>query len=56
VNQLVDSGLVHSVADLYQLTLDQLTDLERMGEKSAQKLINQIEQSKTQPGHEFSMV
>ncbi|WP_446379952.1 NAD-dependent DNA ligase LigA [Coleofasciculus sp. E2-BRE-01] len=49
VNQLVDSGLVHSVADLYQLTLDQLTDLERMGEKSAQKLINQIEQSKTQP-------
>jgi DNA ligase (NAD+) len=49
VNQLVDSGLVHSVADLYQLTLDQLTDLERMGEKSAQKLINQIEQSKIQP-------
>jgi len=49
VNQLVDSGLVHSVADLYQLTLAQFTDLERMGEKSAQKLLNQLEQSKTQP-------
>src|SRR5580700_6705425 len=35
VDQLVDRGLAHSVADLYTLTLAQLLSLERMGEKSA---------------------
>ncbi len=49
VYQLVDKGLVHSVADLYNLTKEQLCELERMGEKSAEKLINAIAQSKTQP-------
>ncbi len=46
VNQLVDSGLVRSVPDLYRLTSDQLVELERMGEKSAQNLLDGIEASK----------
>ncbi|BAY06912.1 NAD-dependent DNA ligase LigA [Calothrix sp. NIES-2098] len=49
VHQLVDKGLVHSVADLYDLTEDKLYALERMGQKSAQKLIEAIAQSKNQP-------
>ncbi|MDZ8052799.1 MAG: NAD-dependent DNA ligase LigA [Aulosira sp. ZfuVER01] len=49
VHQLVDKGLVHSVADLYDLTEDKLYTLERMGQKSAQKLIDAIAQSKNQP-------
>ncbi|ABA19939.1 NAD-dependent DNA ligase [Trichormus variabilis ATCC 29413] len=49
VHQLVDKELVHSVADLYSLTNEQLFVLERMGEKSAQKLIEAIAQSKNQP-------
>ncbi|MBD2344206.1 NAD-dependent DNA ligase LigA [Anabaena subtropica] len=49
VHQLVDKGLVHSVADLYDLTAERLFVLERMGEKSAQKLIEAIAQSKNQP-------
>ena len=41
VDQLVDRGLVKSVADLYALTVDQLAALERMGKKSAEKLLGQ---------------
>ncbi|HCU05033.1 MAG: DNA ligase (NAD(+)) LigA [Gammaproteobacteria bacterium GWE2_42_36] len=46
VNQLVDVGLIQHVDDLYQLTAGQLSELERMGEKSAEKLISAIEESK----------
>ncbi len=46
VEQLVDVGLVKSVADIYTLTLNQLENLERMGTKSAQNLLEQIEKSK----------
>jgi DNA ligase (NAD+) len=46
VDQLVDKGLVHDVADLYQLTHPQLADLERMGDKSAQNLLDEINRSK----------
>ncbi|MBE9201238.1 MULTISPECIES: NAD-dependent DNA ligase LigA [unclassified Nodularia (in: cyanobacteria)] len=49
VHQLVDRELVHSVADLYDLTTERLCALERMGQKSAQKLIDAIAQSKNQP-------
>ncbi|MCL2932032.1 MAG: NAD-dependent DNA ligase LigA [Trichodesmium sp. MAG_R03] len=49
VQKLVSSGLVKSVADLYNLTVKDLTSLERMGEKSASKLIEAIAASKTQP-------
>jgi DNA ligase (NAD+) len=46
VEQLVDEGLVDHVTDLYTLTVDKIANLERMGEKSAQNLINAIEKSK----------
>ncbi|MBD2387140.1 NAD-dependent DNA ligase LigA [Cylindrospermum sp. FACHB-282] len=49
VHQLVDKGLVHSVADLYSLTTEKFCVLERMGQKSAEKLVNAIAQSKNQP-------
>jgi DNA ligase (NAD+) len=45
--QLVDSGLVRDPADLYDLTEEQLTGLERMGKKSAQKLLANIAASKS---------
>jgi DNA ligase (NAD+) len=44
--QLLDSGLVKSIADLYTLTEEQLLTLERVGKKSAQALLTQIENSK----------
>ena len=44
--QLVTSGLVKSVADLYRLKKEQLIDLERMGKLSAQNLLDAIEASK----------
>jgi DNA ligase (NAD+) len=47
VDQLVDAGLVHSLADLYILGREQLTGLERMGDKSAQNVLAEIERSKT---------
>ncbi len=46
VDQLVDKGLVKDVADLYQLTEEQLEGLERMGKKSAMNLQREIENSK----------
>lgn len=47
VEQLVDAELINSVADIYQLTLEQLASLERMGEKSAQNLVDAINKSKS---------
>jgi DNA ligase (NAD+) len=47
VDQLLARGLVHSVADLYRLTVAQLLELERMGEKSAAKVIQNIEKSRS---------
>ena len=47
VQQLLDRGLVHSVADLYALTEEQLTALDRFAEKSAHALIEEIERSKS---------
>jgi len=47
VDQLVENGLVRSVADLYDLKPEQLTDLERMGEKSAHNVLDEIERSKS---------
>jgi DNA ligase (NAD+) len=46
IDQLVDRGLVRDVADLYSLTKEQLADLERMAEKSAQNLLDALERSK----------
>jgi DNA ligase (NAD+) len=47
--QFVDHGLVRTVADLYDLTVETLLNVERMGKKSAQNLVDAIAQSKTQP-------
>ena len=47
VEQLVKEGLVHTVADLYTLTKQDLTALERFGEKSAENLLASIEKSKS---------
>ncbi len=49
VQQMVEQAVVNSVADLYDLTVEQLISLERMGEKLATKLVNAIATSKTQP-------
>ena len=46
INTLVDSGMVKDVADLYSLKLSDISNLERKAEKSASKLIEQIEASK----------
>jgi len=49
VDQLVDKGLVKNVADLYALKLDDLLRLERMGKKSAEKVLANIDASRRAP-------
>ena len=46
---LLKEGLVKDAADLYSLTVEQLAGLERMGEKSAENIINSINNSKKRP-------
>jgi DNA ligase (NAD+) len=46
VEQLVDLGLVNNPAELYSLSLEQLSGLERMAEKSAQNLLDALKKSK----------
>jgi len=47
INQLLDSGVVKSIPDLYSLLLSDLENMERMGPKSSQNLLDEIERSKT---------
>jgi DNA ligase (NAD+) len=49
VRQLVEAQFVQSVADLYDLTLEKLLSLERMGQKSAEKILAAIAQSQQRP-------
>jgi DNA ligase (NAD+) len=49
VTQLTDRGLVKNVADIYKLTKADLLSLERMGDKSAQNILDEIENSKKLP-------
>lgn len=49
VDQLVDQGLVKSIADLYELKQEQLVALERMGEKSAAKIAANIAATRERP-------
>src|SRR5271169_1907337 len=49
VDQLVETGLVKDVADIYKLTEEKLLTLERMGKKSAQNILDEIESSKKLP-------
>jgi len=46
VDQLVEANLVHTLADIYKLDLDTLSNLERMANKSAQNILNALETSK----------
>jgi DNA ligase (NAD+) len=46
VEQMVEQGLIDSIADLYHLSLEQLAGLERMADKSARNLLDALEQSK----------
>jgi DNA ligase (NAD+) len=47
IDQLVDTGLVKDVADLYDLDVAALADLERMGKKSAENVVAAIQASKS---------
>ena len=49
VNQLADKKLVRDIADIYELSKEKLLQLERMGAKSAQNVLNEIEASKKLP-------
>ena len=49
VEQFMVAGIVHDVSDLYTLTVEQLTSLERFAETSAENLVAAIEASKAQP-------
>jgi DNA ligase (NAD+) len=49
VNQLTDRGMVKNVADIYKITQSDLLNLERIGEKSAQNVLKEIEASKKLP-------
>ncbi|MBX2803991.1 MAG: NAD-dependent DNA ligase LigA [Myxococcales bacterium] len=49
VDQLVDRGMVKRVSDLFTLTRSQLTNLERMGGKSADNLLQALDVSKERP-------
>ena len=53
IENLIDAGLVKSFADLYKLKKQELLGIERMGEKSASKIIASIEKSKSQPLSRF---
>ena len=46
VEQLVDEGLIHTIADLYHLDIDSLSKLDRMAEKSAKNLVTSLDKSK----------
>lgn len=51
VDQLVDMELVRDVAGLYRLDLDTLANLPRMGRKSAQNLLDELDNSRRHPLH-----
>ncbi|QJP35829.1 NAD-dependent DNA ligase LigA [Nonlabens sp. Ci31] len=49
VGQLVEAGMIHNYADLYDLTVEQVLPLERMAQKSAENMVNGITASKQVP-------
>jgi DNA ligase (NAD+) len=53
IDQFVDKDLVKDVADIYYIEKEQLIELERMADKSAQNIIDAIEASKTKPLSKF---
>jgi len=53
IDQLVNKGLIKDVADIYYINKQELIELERMADKSAQNIIDAIEKSKTKPLSKF---
>jgi len=53
VTQLVEAGLVDELADLYELTVDELASLEGWGEKSAQNLVAELDETREPPLADF---
>jgi DNA ligase (NAD+) len=53
VEKLTDAELIKDPADLYSITVEQLIELERIGQTSAQNLVDEIEKSKTRPLPKF---
>lgn len=53
IDQLVESGLVNHPADIYSLTVEQLADLERVGRKSAENLLDALSRSKSTTFNRF---
>ena len=51
IDLLVKENLIHNIADIYSLKKESVSQLERMGEKSAQNLLDAIESSKKKPFH-----
>jgi DNA ligase (NAD+) len=49
IRQLIDAGLVHDAADIYDLRASQIVELERFADKSAETLMDAIQASKAQP-------
>lgn len=47
IELLFNEGLVHNVADLYSLSVDKLKNLERLGVKSAKRILSSLEESKS---------
>ena len=49
IEQMLDRDLIETAADLYYVAAEDIADMDKMGEKSAQNLINSLEKSKTNP-------
>ncbi len=49
ITQLVDAGVIHDAADLYDIKTDTLVQLDRLAQKSAEQLVSAIQESRTQP-------
>lgn len=49
IDLLFSNELIHNTADLYQLNADQIAELERMGDKSAQRILSSLDESKAVP-------
>ncbi|MFW9956671.1 MAG: NAD-dependent DNA ligase LigA [Candidatus Odinarchaeota archaeon] len=51
IDQLIDAGLVTNISSLYSLSIEQIGELERFGDRSSESLIEEISKSKKQPFH-----
>ena len=53
IQKLIDAGMVEDVADIYNLTVDDIASLDRMGKRSAQNLVNELDKYRSVPLHNF---